>query len=959
MSFESDIQGQNTQLYPIVVIERGEESDGLTITPNYIFLSTNNVNIDLVSSDSGLISNPTVHCKPLLLNIPSIKESVDVESRKFKISNVSLDISNYEYEGKRFTDILSETSLINTPVSIYFKSPSTTWVSSRKDIADIDKDNLCPLVFKGIIRRISHDDEKVKVELEDLTEQKAHKDLPQAIDQNGVVGYLGSGDDILDKYKNKPIPMVYGEVDRSPAVIGFSSSGHKLLFDSKPYSKLNAENTLFVNSDDHYLNILERLSYNDSDLFDDLDKGDNWEDPQKQDIQYEIFDDYVLLNVKTGNGDGIAPSILFDTLLCYYVSPASSWSIRGLAVGSGNTNGSVYPTGDLLLPEDFPEYAVDSNSDTICSIPPINTEVTWSPSDLEDAGLQTLRMTNAITSLVINASVPSNERFQVNYVEINGVKINYFDAISQSSPESSRWLVDTADDELDLVGEGLGTTNLDEANDFAVNMASLFDIDDNSNAPIKIETYGATEVLKINSVGTDNASISFSLYGWRTNAQLGNNVDAAIYGNFNDIKVAAYVYPDRILSNNFFANVKGRINTFDDHPQLQVGSVDYFQENSEQVADFLYGSLFNEAPQYIQEYATAYPNLNTTDSAVLMNYIDQLHEVDFIQNPIDIIYDLVRSEIGHDNIDEAEYAEAKAAHDGWQFGFTVNKKISSKKLIEEIAKSTKCFPKFKNDGSFGFNTVKDSYTLNGDYVNATPIKESEVISYSFKKTKPEQIYRKVTVSYNKEYAQDSYLKTAFSEDLGADSYYGIEDSADAHLEFESDYIRHSSDNGETANNLASFLLEQYKNDHLIFNLKLPLQYIDLEIGDLVKFEKLFQGVKAYGINYTTLRSVNFQTRYPLFMVTSTTKNLDSVSVECMQLHALGNVDNSDWDDEVIEPEDTTAPIITFGSASLSYTVGDAFVPFAATAVDDTDGEVDVDITYRLLLLLMIQMEKWM
>ena len=65
----------------------------------------------------------------------------------------------------------------------------------------------------------------------------------------------------------------------------------------------------------------------------------------------------------------------------------------------------------------------------------------------------------------------------------------------------------------------------------------------------------------------------------------------------------------------------------------------------------------------------------------------------------------------------------------------------------------------------------------------------------------------------------------------------------------------------------------------------------------------------------------------------------------MQLHALGNVDNSDWDDEVIEPEDTTAPIITFGSASLSYTVGDAFVPFTATAVDDTDGELDVIITY--------------
>lgn len=154
-----------------------------------------------------------------------------------------------------------------------------------------------------------------------------------------------------------------------------------------------------------------------------------------------------------------------------------------------------------------------------------------------------------------------------------------------------------------------------------------------------------------------------------------------------------------------------------------------------------------------------------------------------MQNPIDIIYDLVRSELGHDAIDENEYAEAKEAHDGWKFGFTVNKKINSKKLIEDIAKSTKCFPKFKNDGTFGFNTIKDTYTVSnivdgvekGDYNTATEIKQSEVISYSFKKTKPEQIYKKVTVSYNKDYAQDSYLKTTDPElyDLGLTHIMGL------------------------------------------------------------------------------------------------------------------------------------------------------------------------------------------
>ena len=904
MSFISDILGQNTQLYPIITIEAptptsGEDVEGGWIPElsKAILLSTNNVSLDHIYRNAYTADNPEGyagysevtqrHFKPLLLNIPSIKESIDIESRRFKISNVSLDISNIEYEGARFTDILSETSLINWLVSIQFVSPTANMFSTIRPIINFNntgQDNsysfyqgyndpmfeghahygdvairakMTQMVYQGIIRRISHNDTKATIELEDLTEQKAHKDLPQT--------YLGTGDDILDKYKNKPIPMVYGEVDRSPAVIGFSSSGHKLLFDSKPYGELNAENTLFVNSDDHYLNIFERLSYNDSDLFDDLDKGDNWEDPQKEDIQYEIFDDYVLLNVKTGDGDGIAPSILFDTLLCYHVSPASSWSIRGVTVGAGSTNGSVSPTGDLLLPVDFPEYAVDSNSYTICSIPPINTEVTWSPSALEVAGLQTLRMTNAITSLVINASVPSNKRFQVNYVEINGVKIYYFDAISQSSPESSRWLVDTAADELNLMGEGLGTTNLDEATDFAVNMASLFDIDDNSNAPIKIETYGATEVLKINTVGTDNASISFSLYGWRTNAQLGNNVDAAIYGNFNDIKVASYIYPDRILSNNFYANVKGRINTFTDHPSGSLGL-----------------------------------------GGIPVGY--------WVENPIDIIYDLVRSELGHDAIDNAEYAEAKLAHDGWKFGFTVNKKINSKKLIEDIAKSPKCFPKFKNDGTFGFNTIKDRYTVSndsgtGDYENAHLIKESEVISYSFKKTKPEQIYRKLTVNYKKDYSQGSYLKNTIEDMLGVGQFFVGGDyypNNENELNFESDYIRHK----DTAIDLRQFLTGQYWHDHLILNLKLPLQYINLDIGDLVKLRELLGGVKAYGIDYRLISGLGYvwgvsiavqgysQYAYPLFMVTSITKNLDSISIECMQLHHLPIITDADVYSEI-------------------------------------------------------------
>ena len=77
-NFINDIQGKDTQLFPLVVFE-----DVFNGTTNeHVFISTNNVVVD------------NDYYKPILLNIPTIKESIDIESRKFKISNVKLNIYN-------------------------------------------------------------------------------------------------------------------------------------------------------------------------------------------------------------------------------------------------------------------------------------------------------------------------------------------------------------------------------------------------------------------------------------------------------------------------------------------------------------------------------------------------------------------------------------------------------------------------------------------------------------------------------------------------------------------------------------------------------------------------------------------------------------------------------------------------------------------------------------------------
>ena len=139
LNFSNDIAGRDTALIPIVVIYKS----GWDFS-EFINISTNHVTLD----------NGTVIFKPLLLNIPSLKESIDIEKRNYKISSINLDISNYEYEGKRFSELAPD-SLINANCNIYWTSPSVT------DL--VGTDGAAFRIFNGTIRRYTHDDEKVRL----------------------------------------------------------------------------------------------------------------------------------------------------------------------------------------------------------------------------------------------------------------------------------------------------------------------------------------------------------------------------------------------------------------------------------------------------------------------------------------------------------------------------------------------------------------------------------------------------------------------------------------------------------------------------------------------------------------------------------------------------------------------------------------------------------------------------
>ena len=182
--FKQDSEQSHVTIYPLVIID------------NQYYIST--------VKESIKDSNNVLSFKDYNLKISNIKESTDIENHNFKISNVTLNLNNYEIDGQRLSDVLVLKT--NKDVEIYYKTQSCEYLSD------------CLPVYKGSLRKIDHDDSNVKITLEDLTQSRFHKDVP--------IANIGFSDTILNKdYQNKPIPITYGYVDKAPAIPYKESSG--------------------------------------------------------------------------------------------------------------------------------------------------------------------------------------------------------------------------------------------------------------------------------------------------------------------------------------------------------------------------------------------------------------------------------------------------------------------------------------------------------------------------------------------------------------------------------------------------------------------------------------------------------------------------------------------------------------------------------------------------------------
>ncbi len=858
-SFKNDLHSKDTSLIPLVVIGDSSNSFSITSTSFYrdwILLSTNSYSI------AGL------NFKPLLLNIPSLKESIGIEKRNYKISNITLNISNYQYDGfeinnyqykaARFSDIIGNNSLINKEVWVLWASPSITDVKlTGLNYGDAFR------VYYGVIRRYDHDDEKVKLSIEDRSQASLHRDLP--VDDVGTEA-------VPDKYKNKPTPIVMGTVKKSPCVVSTSTAfdedleqgGISTLKVDKDGSGSVAGDQLYV-YDSAYTNIPKVPLY----TFDFVIPAQQYNtdgnkiiigqetfqqtsdtDPNILPVtQIIVFDKFTSPQKITAHRDYVGPMEgdfnMHNTTNSFIKTGSGklAWCSGTLLreaddadwqSGDPETENSPYPTTpdsrtehwcggedincihDDILGED--NYCCSEQS----SLLPQGSHVgmkfdfpNYTPGDIvEDKEGSKLEA----GLMVLNAWV---YYYNLEFYQGSNVDIKFFIEAAGVFPYANVHTVNDTDATYD-------------------NRASLFSVITNLNNPVVIKSPVSSIDLK--------CSIDHTI-GRR--AIMG--IDIEVY----DLEYYHYALVDNYIELDFYSDVIGRISN-------------------------------PTAPQAIKS--------------------------------------IMETELGVTGIDDED-----TTYNAWKYAFTVNKKISSKKLLEGLSSASPYIPRFDNEGNFKINVIKKTYnasSLNdagGNKIPNSTISEDSVINFSYSRTKIEDVKTAVELKWNWDYAIDDFTKNlsntthlekilgitdvlAYGEDGNYNnSYYGFKEIApgvpshdESTLVLDGEQGKYIRDGG-TARDFAEWKLLWHCNQHLKIKVKLSLgKGLNLEVGDIVEFETVLGGVKPYGINYakgsaSTERTINGQIAYAYFMITSTVRNLEWVEIETIMMHNLQACPSGEYD----------------------------------------------------------------
>jgi len=335
--FSQDVESKQTNISPLVVIDED------------IYIST----------VKGLFDN-NLFFEDYDLKLSNITDSISIRNKNIQINKLRFTLSNFPQNGQRFSDFVFERGLLNKSVEVYYKTQSC------KNLDD------CMLIFNGTIKKLKHDSKTIQIEIEDLTESKLKKEVP--------ISKTGYKNPYNRNYINVPFPIVYGEVDKSPAIpiIDSSNSDNNNISISIVPDAINIvdsdrdikvagfnENPLYIYKDDYY-QVTEE--FNSSVL----------SEPENFDVvdseQYIVVGGSHIEVTKKFNGVLPENAPAFNEFQCIKErSPNQFLNINNL--NESQTDDAGYPFINQQLSINNPQYAIDNEYDTYSQVPDTEIDV--------------------------------------------------------------------------------------------------------------------------------------------------------------------------------------------------------------------------------------------------------------------------------------------------------------------------------------------------------------------------------------------------------------------------------------------------------------------------------------------------------------------------------------------------------------------------------------------------------
>ena len=884
--------------------EKDIESKTISLRTRVIIYGTSTVYLSTHS-----ISFEGNFYKPLLLDVPFMKESVDYESRNFKISSVSLKISNYEYDGDRFSDKLRANSLLNKECEVYWDTQST------QDSSD------SLLVFKGYIRRISHGDSEVSVLLEDLTQSKLDRVVP--------IARTANNNTMDEKYRDVPIPMAYGVLQEAPAVLDVgdvvkadsdstvtipdSGGTHSVWNNFEDYHSNGVYSPVKILDGGSFLHIPKETKVKLINLESRQVTPDNYQQYYDEDDNESYAGAVKLRPFSQGAVKLLqiyAPSKP-SSIECVMRSSASLANLDGMYIdsaGQSNDGQSGWNNPDRFIPD--VSDALTDNDYIFNSLESLNNGIpVWEWSSVADESYFDYNIGNS-GDFISNSG---NSAQGLIRIKVGAEPLFEYSAIHRDS-------IEVPEVGLAINGQRIKMPSVHHNN---LRTLQIFSIQ-----------LGQAQVTSLVEGATPydfNASRMCYLDGSIMNS---DGTPGTTHQDFRPIfqflkdgqpdSHQNYMGYNAVQENTISTIDVRRIATGGGTPGSDYGGFITISDASHDYGEYqiTIGCLVGAGDHQVEFEAgiggdwSEIDLLHTADiefkkgADFYMDVFGRREGYTVLRNPISIIRHIAINELGvsEDDIDEDSYNRAVDIHSGFQFDFSVKDEIKAKDLFQEISKSTLCYPYFNNQGKLTFPSYKPSYSIE-DFDAAKVIKDQDVINFSFNKTKLEDVCTKAHLKYDYNYTDGKYrkiLQSIWAHDWELE-YNGYEHMDDNILHFESPFIKYDL----TAEKLWEYMFKDNQFQHLTCKVKLPLKYIHLDIGDTIKFDKLLGGMKAFGIDYIGMvklvqeSALRHTAIYPMFFVTSVTKNLDSIEIEGRQIHHLdgSNIQGSDWGYTGIEDPD--------------------------------------------------------